>query len=178
MTTPDPLPPLASATDYANLVGTPPKGVDLDQLLAAASDTIRRSCGWVICPQVSETVTVDGSGGHEQMLPTMFLVDVTSVTDAGTVVDPLDLEWSRSGYMRRAGCWTCKLRGVVVEMTHGYESVPAGLKKLCCDMVARAAAAPAAIRSEQVGSVSLTYAVSLMQHEVDYLASYRLPGAP
>lgn len=187
MTTPEQLPPLASATDYTALVGPAPAGLDLDRLLAAASDMVRKECGWHIAPPASETFVVDGPGGRTAMLPTLELTDVVTVTDAGTVVDPLDLEWSRDGYLRRCGCWTTKLRGLSVTATHGYADVPVDLIALVCTVAARAAASPAGAVREQVGSASVTYSqvgfnvsggTALLKHEIEYLAKYKLPSRP
>lgn len=82
---------------------------------------IRSYCGWHIAPVILETVTVDGSGGSAQLLPTLRLVEVLSITNDGKpVTDP---QWSQMGAVR--GCWTGKLRGVVAEIRHGYVECPA-----------------------------------------------------
>lgn len=187
MTTPDPLPPLASDTDYIGLVGPVPAGFDLGQLLASASDLIRTECGWHIAPVVDETFREDGPGGRDLMLPTLRLVDVTAIDNGGTTVDPLDAEWSRSGYVRLAGCWTTKLRGATVTASHGYDATPAGLVALVCTVAARAAASPTGAVREQVGSASVTYSqvgfniaggTALLKHELAQLAAYKIPPRP
>lgn len=187
MTTPDPLPPLASAADYTALVGPAPAGLDLDRLIAAASDMVRAECGWHIAPAVTEVFVVDGPGGRTAMLPTLELTDVTTVSDAGTVVDPLDLEWSRDGFLRRCGCWTTKLRGLSVTAVHGHATTPADLVALVCTVAARAAASPAGAVREQVGTASVTYSqvgfnvsggTALLKHEIEWLAKYKLPPRP
>lgn len=179
--------PLATTAQYEQLVGPPPAGLDLTELLAAASDLIRTECGWHIAPVIAEEVKVDGPGGGTLMLPTLRLVDVTSIDNAGTTVDPLDAEWSESGFLRKAGCWTSKLRGVTVSISHGYDTAPAGLIALACTVAARAAVSPSGVVREQVGSVALTYSqvgfnvaggTALLKHEIEYLAKYKLPPRP
>jgi hypothetical protein len=114
-----------------DLPPTPP-GVD-EQAWADVFAEIRSHCGWHIAPEVTETVTVDGPGTSVVVLPTLRLVDVVSITNDGTeVTDP---EWSRAGTVRYY-CWTWKYRGVVAEITHGYDEWPADLLALAVDMVA------------------------------------------
>ena len=109
----------------------PPEGVDRDAWSAAVA-SVRAYCGWHIAPEVTETLTVDGSGTSVQMLPTLRLVDLISITNAGSVV--ADPEWSTSGMVR--GCWTSRFRGVVAEMRHGFEEWPSDLVAVIAEMVA------------------------------------------
>ena len=68
------------------LLAPHPQELDPDQW-AAACGRVRSLCGWHIAPQVTETITVNGSGTPLLMLPTMHLVAVTDVTIDGYVVD-------------------------------------------------------------------------------------------
>lgn len=96
-----------------------PAGVDADAWTAACA-AVRAYCGWHIAPSVTEDVTVDGSGGSIQLLPTLHLTALTSITNDGTeVTDP---EWSEAGMVR--GSWTSKFRGVVANMAHGFDECP------------------------------------------------------
>lgn len=90
----------------------------------AVQEAIRGYCGWHIAPIITETVTVDGSGGCVQLLPTLRLVDLVSISNDGTVVT--DPEWSENGAVR--GHWTGKLRGVTATITHGHVWCPADLE--------------------------------------------------
>lgn len=177
-----PLPTLASSTDYADLIGAAPAGVNLDKLLGAASSAVRRFCGWHVAPAVDATLTVDGSGGRDLMLPTLALNSVASVTEGGVVVDPMWYEWTASGWLRKpAGRWTGRLRGVVAEVNHGFDGA-ADLVELVCRVAARSAVQPAGIVREQALTQSVQYAtaggVALMADEKADLALYRLPGRP
>lgn len=103
-----------------------PTGVDKAAWESAFS-AARLHCGWHIAPQVSETVTVDGSGRFIQTLPTKYLVDLTSITNDGHAVARPD--WSQMGLVeQRYNRWTARFRGVVAEMTHGYEELPKELE--------------------------------------------------
>src|SRR5512139_2364445 len=92
-----------------------PAGVD-DATWAATVAEVRAFCGWHIAPEVTETLTRDGSGGPVQVLPTLRLVDLISITNDGTAVT--DPEWSTSGmvYAGTWARWTPKFRGVVAEV--------------------------------------------------------------
>jgi hypothetical protein len=110
-----------------------PDGVDADAWAAVVAD-VRGVCGWHIAPEVTETLTVDGPNSSVLILPTLRLVDVVSVLNDGTaVVDP---EWSTSG-MVRTYCWTWKYRGVVAEITHGFEEWPEDLLAAMYEMATR-----------------------------------------
>lgn len=170
------LPPIASATDYAALIGAAPAGVNLDRLLAAASAEIRRYCGWHVTPVVvGDTLTVDGSGGRDLMLPTLRLTEVTSVTEAGTAVDLTTIEWTAAGWLRKpCGNWTTRLRGVVATVTHGFEDAD-DVVRLACTMASRALT-PAGVVREQALTQSVEYRVDLLDGEKQTLALLRLPG--
>jgi hypothetical protein len=111
-----------------------PSGVDEDAWASAVAQ-IRGYCGWHIAPEVTETLTLDGPGGYELFLPTLRLVDLVSITNDGSAVT--EPQWSRSGRVGAGywSCWTWKMRGVVAEITHGYEEWPEDLVALATDMV-------------------------------------------
>lgn len=150
----------------------PPEGVDRDAWSAAVA-SVRAYCGWHIAPEVTETLTVDGSGTSVQMLPTLRLVDLISITNAGAVV--ADPEWSTSGMVR--GCWTSRFRGVVAEMRHGYEEWPSDLVAVIAEMVAsggQARVSQVTSRSHQV-SFELDDAAERQRQTLD---RYRLGILP
>lgn len=99
-----------------------PEGMD-ETAWAAAVAEIRDFCQWHIAPVLPEIVTVDGSGGRLVFLPTLRLVEVTSVTNGGTVLDPVPDSWSENGVLE-GGRWSTKRRGIVAEIVHGYEFFP------------------------------------------------------
>lgn len=151
---------------------TAPEGVDEDAWSAAVA-SVRSYCGWHIAPEVTETVTVDGSGSSVQMLPTLRLVDLISITNAGALV--ADPEWSTSGMVR--GCWTPRFRGVVAEMRHGFTDWPSDLIAVIMEMVAsggQARVSQVTSRSHQV-SFDLDDAAERQRQTLD---RYRIGTLP
>lgn len=142
---------------------SPADAYTAELLIDMATDDIRTHCGWHIAPTVTETVTVDGSGGEVQTLPTLHLVDLIAVADDGTDLTVADVEWSVAGYMKRPGYrWTSRLRGVVAEIEHGYAEVPMGLVGLVCDLVARSMTKPPGVARESSGGESVNYDLAEM----------------
>lgn len=143
----------------------------------AASAAVRRYCGWHIAPVVQQTFTVDGPGGKVLALPTLRLIDVLAVSQDGvafTTDELTALEWSHDGYLRTSGWWTTRLRGVEVTIEHGFDSTP-DLDALIADIASRVTAGT--VRRKTMGNRSVEYVEpGLMQHEMDQLARYRLPG--
>jgi hypothetical protein len=206
------LPPLASADQWlaAQPEGTVPPD-NLDDMLAASSASIRRYCGWHVSPVVTMTLQLDGSGSYSQRLPSLRVVDVLSLTNGGTDVDVATLEWSADGYMRMLGArsegawygsassgwgwsycggprWTSTLRGVVIELSHGFDPEECGqLAALCITLTDRAMAAPHGyMTAETVGTTTISYggrnvderpgSMTLLGYEQALLDLYRING--
>lgn len=148
----------------------PPMGTD-DATWDAACSAVRAYCGWHVAPNVVEEVTLDGSGGSVQMLPTLLLTNLVTITNDGTLVD--SPEWSSAGMVR--GCWTGKFRGVVAVMEHGFDECPADVVGVLGEMVAAAGRGGV----EQV--TSGPHAVRFAQSSIDsrqrsVLDHYRIPA--
>ncbi|EEI16272.1 hypothetical protein [Corynebacterium lipophiloflavum] len=89
-----------------------------------AVETLRDLAGWHVWPIRSDTVTVDTAGDSVIFLPTLRLLDVTSVEVDGTPV-PLDsIEWSESGMIRFKQRPRRGFRRVTATIRHGFESTP------------------------------------------------------
>ncbi|MFT9821149.1 hypothetical protein [Lysinibacillus sp. NPDC056185] len=151
--------------------------------VAAACGAARSYCGWHIAPAIAETLTVDGSGGPVQLLPTLRLAEVISVTDRGAAVD--DPEWSAAGMLRRPyGCWTSRMRGVVAKVEHGFTQAPAELLVVIASMASRGVTATD-VRRQTAGPFTVEYgdgassgAVGMTGEERAVLDRYRLPPRP
>lgn len=177
--------PLASPTEletYAGL-GLPADRANL--LLDQASGLVRDYCGWHIAPQVIEDVTVDGSGAAIQGLPTLYLTDVTAVSEDGDSVDLADVTWSQVGHLHRAKPWTCAFRAVTASIVHGYTVTPPAVQAVVCAIASRAAASPTGVISESTGPFSVRFSqtapgqaggVVLTSIEQDVLERYRIPN--
>ena len=177
MTTPS----LLDLTAFQALVA----GTGLEEArLAGIVQEIRDYCGWHIAPAIDETFTVDGSGGTVQQLPTLRLNSVAEVTENGTVLEDTVYEWSADGSLRRCGYWTNRFRGVVAEVNHGYDEVPANIVSVILDAASRAIATPVGDASDEPeemgpfkwGPRADPAALSAAQRRV--LDHYRIPGRP
>lgn len=178
------VPPLLDLTAFNLLVA----GTGLEQArLSGIVREIRDYCGWHIAPAIDETITVDGSGGTVQQLPTLRLNSVTSVTENGTELGATVYEWSYDGSLRRCGYWTTRYRGVVAEVNHGYETVPENLVSVILDAASSAIATPVGDNvsenePETMGPFSWggkdSRGVEFTDAQRRILDRYRIPGRP
>lgn len=122
------------------------EGMTAEQKVAQGQ--IRAYCRWHIAPAVAEVLTIDGPGTSFLGLPSALVTAISAVTEDGValVVDD-DFEWSAAGYVER-NCWTRKLRGVTVSLTHGYAVCPDDIK----NVVTHLAEVPTGLSSASIGS--------------------------
>ena len=59
----------------------------LPSLIEGATDGIRLACGWHVTPVITETLTLDGTGGPVMQLPSGLVRDVKEVKVDGVAVD-------------------------------------------------------------------------------------------
>lgn len=165
----------------------------------AATALVRSYCGWHIAPVLDEDATLDGPGRNVLILGTLRLVDVTSITEDGVLVDPTDYEWSSSGIIRRTGgnpqslwgsCWSPRwsghLRGLQVQFSHGYEGWPLEVQAVIDELSTRATATSGASLITQVGAVQYATGsdgmpvtgLTLSTAERDVLNAYKLGWLP
>lgn len=150
---------------------------DSATLVEQAQATIRAYCGWHVAPNITETITLDGTGNRHLWLPSLFVTDVTAIVDEGTTLTTEDYDWSESGYLeRRSGYWSIRPRQIQVTLKHGLEDIPADVVGVAVGLAARAAVSPAGVRREAAGAVSLEYELGrLLQDERSILDRYKLP---
>lgn len=178
------LPPFATSEQLSALTGLAASPAS-DQTLMAVSTEIRRYCGWHIAPVLTTDMTLDGCGGVDQPLPTLRVVAVQSVTEAGTDVPTDTLEWSAAGFLRKSTGWTTRLRGLYIVLQHGWDLADvADLTLLTCVLAGRVLAAPTGVSQMAVGSVSLSLASdpitgigspALSDSQRDIVDAYKLP---
>jgi hypothetical protein len=158
------IPPLASPAQLEAYTKGKVKADDarVADALAAVSRSIRRRAGWHIWPLVTaHTVVLDGPGGEVLPLPTMRLVSLTAITEAGLVLDPLTLDISRdTGLVRKStgAHWTRRYGQIVVTMDHGEDEVP-DLAALALKLAARGLASPMGATREQAGALSVNWSM-------------------
>lgn len=186
---------------YELLTGTTipePQRARVTALLEAVSDAIRDECGWHIAPvETDHEITVDGSGGYAQNLPTLHLVAVSSVVEDGNAltIAPATaggtVTWSERGQLTKgprsaySALWTRQLAGVVATIDHGYATCPASLELLLCAKVKGLLdheTLPVGVSSESKGPFSISYggavesaSIALSDDDRDQLARYVLP---
>lgn len=167
---------LATSEQYVALVQQdPPAG-----LLDAASALVRKYCGWHLTPERVETFTLDGTGGHYLLLPSAHVVDVLSISNDGTTIDPLDAQWSTAGVVKLAGRWTEKMRGIRITVQHGWavdEITDIALQTVL--IAARVASAPRGEINSAIGGVSVqlgAVGLSLTAGEQAALGPYCIAG--
>lgn len=171
--------PLALPDDLADFPGT-----FTSSQIEAASDQIRRECGWHIAPQVTETLTVESDGGRVLMLPTMRLESVTAVRqlhDDGTTTALTD--WRnhataqfKAGILVRTIGWP--LGGVLeVDVVHGYSKTPDALLPVLASRC-QGFSKDGTVRQESLGSRSVSYGNIEGVGSSSVLARFKLPGRP
>jgi len=180
--------PFATAEQMAQRSGgaIPADHPFLVTALGAATREIRKFCRWHIAPTRTETITVPVVYGRPVWLPTQHLTDLVSVTNDGTVLDVAGIDWSADGELGYLH-WVTGRRALVVEFTHGYETVPDDLVDLTLQIASRALGSPLGYVREQAGSVSVTHSQAgfnvaggtvVLEHEKRQLMEYQLGRLP
>lgn len=158
---------------------TPPVTGDAEAILAASAD-VRSFCGWHIAPSFEETITVDGSGRFSLLIPSLLVQSVASVVEDGVLIPDTDYDWSAAGIIeRRSGVWTNRRRGVVVTLTHGYDTCPLEVARVVTRS-AKDGMTPDRLTSWRAGPFAKNYATDAAPGEIDSYAErilnrYALP---
>lgn len=148
---------------------------DEDERLLQAEATVRSYCGWHIAPARAETATFPATDSHVLMLDSLNVTDVVSVTENGTTVDVADYEWDRRGWLTRISCrWSTG--PVVVEFTHGFNTVPADVTAAVQALAQQAISTNGVLTRKTVGP--FTDAYGLPGDTLAALGAYRLPPRP
>ncbi len=134
---------------------------------AAALTLARRYCGWVVTPQETVTVTLDGPGRGPLLLKSLHVTNVASVVEDGEIIDPAELYWSEMGAVhKRTGRWTWKPASIVVTFTHGYTDAPdfdAAVAQAASAMTVSANRGDPAMTRRKVDVVEYDWSVTLLQ---------------
>jgi hypothetical protein len=163
---------LATPTDLSGFPGAPFS----EALVDAAVGSVRGEVSWHIAPQVTETLTVDGTGGQWLFLPTLYLVDVTAVRDiTGDTPTVLD-GWRkrRSGVLYRATGWPFAVEGIEVDVVHGHAETPPELLPVIAD-TARTLQRGGRVTQESLGSRSASLTGN---PAAAVLARFKIPPRP
>jgi hypothetical protein len=147
-----------------------------------AEAEVRSYCGWHVAPTQRETFVVHGDGVHIAMLPSLRVTQLHALRVNGRDYDAAAIEWAGSGIIRLASTST-KLRGVEVEVTHGFDDWPLEVLAVIERLAQRAEDDPGAL--VQVGQVryatgadGLPISATLTELDKLVLDRYRLPSRP
>lgn len=123
------------AADLSDFPGAPFTQGHVDAVVAK----LERALGWHVAPEQEDTLTVRAPGGQMLMLPSRKVSAVAEVRSGGAVVPATSYELTSAAEAMLDGCWS---EGAYeVDVTHGYESVPA-------DLLGEIAAACVAFRTD------------------------------
>ena len=159
---------------------------EADRLLQAEA-LVRSYCRWHIAPSRTETLTLRGAGLVSLMLPSLYVTDISSITDDGTaLVLTTDYLWYEDGIINRVGAYW-GTGDVVIAYTHGYTAPPADVTAVVQAVAQRAVNNPGSLVRRQVGPFVDAYsqtgsnqslALALLPDEKTVLNPYRLPLRP
>lgn len=131
--------------------------VDDDGQIMRASARIRSYCRWHIYPNITEEITLNGSGSRFLMLPSLHVTDVNAVTEDAVTLATTEYEWSQDGQLWKASPWTGHFRAVTVDYDHGHELLPEDVRDVCIALAVRLPKEDTAATAEQAGGVSRQY---------------------
>lgn len=176
---------LATVADVETILGRELTGDEetrYERLLEMKSRVVRAYTGQFL-EEVTETVTLTPDAWGQVRLPQRPVTAVTSVTVDGETVDADGYTWTPSGTLARVyGYWS---RPVVVNYTHGYNPIPDDIAMVVAEMAvagASSSSAPSGVKSESIGSYSVSYSdtqsSSVSAAHASILDRYKANGRP
>lgn len=181
------LPPLVTPDQLAQATAGRfgPGTIGVFSTLAGVSAAVRSACGWHVAPSLPCTIVTQGPG-RVIALPALMVSSVSSVEELGSELAAGEYEWRRDGVLRRCcwRSWPSSFGSVRVSYEAGFEpDAAADLVTVVAQVAANHLAAPAGVRAEQAGDVSITYnqtgvgtsgGVRLLDSDLAMLAPYIL----
>lgn len=156
-------------------------------VLDGVSAVIRDACGWHVSPVLDVEERTAGPG-HVIALRTLMMPEDPDIEELGAELGPGQFEWDERGLVRRA-CfreWPEGWGSVVVRYKSGIPSEScAALLAVASQVASNSLAAPAGVRSEQAGNVSISYnqtasgvsgGVRLLDSDIAMLRPYMIDG--
>ncbi len=175
----DETPPLlAPADDLATKLGVTAQDARLLVALRAASARFRGAVLWQV-HQVTENLTVNGTGTRDLALPAR---DVTEVNEVNVNGIEVAVEWDENGLLTRTDgrLWPRGRRNVEATVTYGFDPIPDDITAAVQDQAEVAYNVIRGLSAKQVGGITLTYgqneAIGVSQAWVDAVSRYRLAG--
>lgn len=129
------------------------------RLLELASAAVRAYTGQTLSAVVGDVVPVRPDGGYHFRLPQRPVTAVASVTRGGSLLAATTYWWSRAGIVESAyGTWG--VDALTVTYSHGFSPVPDDVVSVVAAIAGRAVTNPDGVRSETIGTYSVTHTVS------------------
>lgn len=162
------VPPLASPAQLEAWTKGKVKAADLrvPDALAAVSRSIRNRAGWHITPLVEgHVLELDGPGGRVLALPSMRVVNLTSIVECGVTLDVsretgIDLSRDTGLVSKQGGAhWTHRYGAITVTMDHGHEQAE-DLVNMALALTARGLSSPMGATREQAGALSVNWGMT------------------
>lgn len=131
-------------------------------MLAGASGLVRSYTGQLFDLVDGDVALIDGSGTRALLLPQVPVTDVTAVVEdprgaAKALAEGSDFEWSEDGILRSLGApFVLRFRWYQVTYSHGYATVPDGLKGIVLRVAARGVTNPEGLGQETIGRYAWT----------------------
>lgn len=174
----DELPRIVDVDAVRAITGTDAPEEQIEAAVDQVGAIIRHHCGWHVCPPLECSYETECEGFPELQLPATHVCDVTSVSVDG---EQVDFRWKPNGrVVRKDGmAWPREWGSVRIEYAAGVNA--ASLAQMAAKMAASAVASPAGVRSESVGSMSVTYATTeaeLTERQAAFLGAFRLKARP
>ena len=177
------LPPIISVAEFRVLCqGLSSTVTQIESVLNAVSDAVRRYCGWHVAPSLECVYTGHGEG-ELLMLPAMGVTSVDSLSVNGETVT--NYEWTAAGMVRlKSSTFPDSWRSVECAYTAGFAASSIG--QVVAQIASNVLVAAPGVASERAGNVSVTYnqtgagitgGVSLLDRDKELLAPYKLARA-
>lgn len=147
-----------------------------DALLEQAEAKVRTYCRWHIAPSREETVTLyPDCYSTVLFLPSLYVTDVSLVTEGVTDLATTDYAWRTNGIIKRvSGWWSPEDQGVTVTFTHGYDEAPPDVTAVVQELAAIGSLGR--LKSKSAGPFSETYSSDLNTVDASSLSAYRVPA--
>ena len=170
---------LVGPSDLSGFPGAP----FTDEIVDAAVAELRKVARWHIAPSISETLTVESTGGQTLVLDTLHLTALTAVRDV-TDTTPTDVtDWRsnptprfRAGIVTRSCGWPCG--DLELDVTHGYAACPPELLPVLAAACRQIGADSRTVQTQGAGPFSITYRDPATGEVDPAVARYALPTRP
>jgi hypothetical protein len=148
-------PYLATPADLATLTKLPVDSPTLLLALDRASERFRQAVGHPVHLVEDDLILLDGDGSDLLLLPAAPFTEIVVSVDGVVVTDYTANR--RGGFLRRATRWPVGLGNISVVYTHGYTTIPGGIRDAVLEQATFQVKVPAGVQQESAGGQSITW---------------------